>query len=298
MNLDKLLASNMFTGTFSYPSQREKPWHGFLYLARTGKNIKVGYTNYDIGRRSGELKREDIDAVFYSWSSPNPQVLEKYVKERLREFSVIEKVPKYQYEIFANLPWTVMIYTIRLIILWVHLKERWVIDEKDYYKKVAKYFDGVTFNTIQFQDVTYKGRDVPKFPMYKKNTRVLAYWDKKDTEEFDEEESDEEESDEEESGEEESGEEESDEEEIEYENGWYEAKIIKHGLYAPKGSPKGTKKEPAYQIKWDVTKGTVWLLASRIKPLFPEVDVKRILRLEEAYKDLGIEIETVSKLKF
>ena len=48
MNLDKLLASNMFTGTFSYPSQREKPWHGFLYLARTGKNIKVGYTNYDI----------------------------------------------------------------------------------------------------------------------------------------------------------------------------------------------------------------------------------------------------------
>lgn len=267
MNLDKLLASNMFAGAYSYPSQREKPWHGFLYLARSGDNIKVGYTNYDIGRRSEELKREDIDAVFYSWSSPNPQVLEKYVKEKLREFSLADE-SKYQYEIFEDVPWTIMVYTIRLIILWVHLKEKWVIDENDYYKKLAKYFDGVSFNIIEFQGRLYEGKDVPEPTIYKKGTRVLGYWDKKE------------------------------DDESEFENGWYEAKIIKYEKRQPKDSPPRTKKEPSYQIEWEVTSGRVWLLADRVKPLYPEVDVKRTLRLEDAYEDLGINIEIVDRLKF
>ena len=267
MNLDKLLASNMFAGAYSYPSQREKPWHGFLYLARSGDNIKVGYTNYDIGRRSEELKREDIDAVFYSWSSPNPQVLEKYVKEKLREFSLADE-SKYQYEIFEDVPWTIMVYTIRLIILWVHLKEKWVIDERDYYNILAKYFDGVSFNIIEFQGRSYEGKDVPEPTIYKKGTRVLGYWDKpeSDTSEF--------------------------------EDGWYEAKIIQYDKRELKGTPSGSKKVPAYEIRWEFDDSTIWLDAKRIKPLYPVVDVKRTLRLEDAYEDLGINIEIVDRLKF
>ena len=49
--------------------------------------------------------------------------------------------------------------------------------------------------------------------------------------------------------------------------------------------------------RMEVTSGKVWLLADRVKPLYPEVMRKRTLRLEDAHEDLGINIER-DRLKF
>ena len=66
-----------------------------------------------------------------------------------------------------------MVYTIRLIILWVHLKEKWVTDERDYYNILAKYFDGVSFNIIEFQGRIYEGKMCLNLPNMK---RIQGYW--------------------------------------------------------------------------------------------------------------------------
>ena len=139
MAFKKFINSPEFLGNVAYPTERIKPWHGFLYLAKVNntRDIKVGYTHYDINRREGELKSDEIDAIFYLWSSPNPHVIEKYVKQLLRQFAKKEG-GQYKYEIFKNIPWDIMVLTIRLITLWVHLRERWLI-AKPQYEVLKKY---------------------------------------------------------------------------------------------------------------------------------------------------------------
>jgi hypothetical protein len=174
--MEDFINSNMYRGTSAYPTVREKPWYGFLYLAKgsTEDKYKVGYTNYDLRRRSRELNRDDIDTPFYIWASPNPQVLEKYVKNQLVQFT--KPVGKYSSEIFYNIPQDVLIDVIRLIILYTVLKERWYSDEGRY-RVLDKWFGGVPFNVIKHNGTTYSGGKIEKPDEYAIDTRVMVTHD-------------------------------------------------------------------------------------------------------------------------
>lgn len=278
MKLNDLLTSGLFLGELSFPMNRIQPWHGFLYLANVNDKtcpgcIKLGYTNYDIGRRADELQREDIDTVFYTWSSPNAQVLEKYIKEILRQFARKDG-KKYQYEIFMNIPWHILIYTIRIIILWVYIEERWVEDTKGYHRILSEYFDGVSFNTIEYNNIKHYGRDPQKevTDRYPVGTRVMAFFegtvDNKSVSE------------------------------------WYPAKIIKFETnLVDKNSKKGKKREKfdAYEIEWegDYNPKRQKIKTEYVKALYPEIDINRTLKIEELYGRLDLKIKSLDlKLKY
>ena len=182
MSIEDFLTSTMYFGSPAYPYLKEKPWHGFLYLARGEEDnvFKVGYTNYDLGRRALELNRDNIDTPFYLWESPNPQVLEKYVKRQLVQFT--NPGGKYSSEIFYNIPRDVLIETIRYIILYIVLKERWYNDEKRF-RVLEKWFGGVRFNVIKKLDILYRAEDVEiDEENYEAGTRVIVNVDGKDWE--------------------------------------------------------------------------------------------------------------------
>ena len=182
MSIDDFTTSTMYVGSPAYPYLKEKPYHGFLYLARGEKDnvFKVGYTNYDLGRRALELNRDKIDTPFYLWESPNPQVLEKYVKRQLVQFT--KPGGKYSSEIFYNIPGDVLIETIRLIILYIVLKERWYYDEKRF-RVLERWFGGVRFNVIKKGDILYKAQDVEiDENNYEAGTRVIVNIDGEDFE--------------------------------------------------------------------------------------------------------------------
>ena len=177
MSLEDFLTSTMYFGSPAYPYLKEKPWHGFLYLARGEEDnvFKVGYTNYDLGRRALELNRDNIDTPFYLWESPNPQVLEKYVKRQLVQFT--NPGGKYSSEIFYNIPRDVLIETIRYIILYIVLKERWYNDEKRF-RVLEKWFGGVRFNVIKKLGIPYRAEDVEiDEENYEAGTRVMVNYD-------------------------------------------------------------------------------------------------------------------------
>lgn len=263
MAFKKFINSPEFLGNVAYPTERIKPWHGFLYLAKVNntRDIKVGYTHYDINRREGELKSDEIDAIFYLWSSPNPHVIEKYVKQLLRQFAKKEG-GQYKYEIFKNIPWDIMVLTIRLITLWVHLRERWLI-AKPQYEVLKKYFGGVSFNTIRYKNRDYKGSDVPEENGYPIGTRVDALYDGQ----------------------------------------WYPAKIVQ---YLPNMVASSTKKGEerafinGYKLEWTEgeSKGTTTNLDEKfVRPVYGEIDIRRVLTLEDVYTKLSIDNEKVPRLK-
>jgi len=182
MSIDDFTTSTMYVGSPAYPYLKEKPYHGFLYLARGEKDnvFKVGYTNYDLGRRALELNRDKIDTPFYLWESPNPQVLEKYVKRQLVQFT--KPGGKYSSEIFYNIPRDVLIETIRYIILYIVLKERWYYDEKQF-RVLEKWFGGVRFNVIKKGAILHRAEDVKiDEENYEAGTRVIVNIDGEDFE--------------------------------------------------------------------------------------------------------------------
>ncbi len=144
IDIDTFLSSNLFLGVPTF--EKEKLWHGFLYMSESvsGDGIKIGYTNYDLKRRDKELK--EFKSPKYMWSSPNPQILEKYVKQILVQFT-IQDDNKYSDEVFYNIPIEVLVQTVRLIILYVITKEQW-ISGTFYYETLYNYFGGPPFNII------------------------------------------------------------------------------------------------------------------------------------------------------
>lgn len=171
MNVDinTFITSNLFLGVPNF--EKEKLWHGFLYLAepKKGTGIKVGYTNYDMKRRDKELK--DFKSPRYMWSSPNPQVLEKYVKQILVQFTSASS-DKYSTEIFYNIPMRVMVRLVRLIVLYVVTKEQWIAS-KDKYEVLYKYFGGPPFNKIKYKG-EYKSSTIDTSDGYALGTRVYV----------------------------------------------------------------------------------------------------------------------------
>jgi hypothetical protein len=170
MNIDikTFLSSNLFLGVPSF--EKEKLWHGFLYMteSKLDKGIKIGFTNYDLRRRDKELK--EFKSPRYMWSSPNPQLLEKYVKQILVRFTKPSN-NKYSDEVFYNIPIEVLVQTVRLIILYVVTKEQW-ISGKSYYEKLYKYFGGPPFNVIK-SDGEYRASSIDYSDGYPLRTRVI-----------------------------------------------------------------------------------------------------------------------------
>ena len=105
------------------------------------------------------------------WSSPNPQMLEKYVKQILIRFTKPSK-KKYSDEVFYNIPIVVLVQTVRLIILYVVTKEQW-ISGKSYYEKLYKYFGGPPFNVIK-SNKEYRASSIDDSDGYPLGTRVIV----------------------------------------------------------------------------------------------------------------------------
>ena len=259
IGIKSFLISNLFSGVPSF--EKEKLWHGFLYMAesRYDDGIKIGFTNYDLKRRDKELK--DFKSPRYMWSSPNPQVLEKYVKQILVQFTKPNR-EKYSDEVFYNVPLEVLVQTVRLIILYIVTKEQW-ISGKLYYEKLYKYFGGPPFNVIK-SDEKYRASFIDEDSdeevdetEYEIGTRVMAQFD---------------------------GE-------------WYVAKINSEYIRNI-GKDIDTNKAlgGGYNILFETEDGISQydLPLTRIKLLF-ENDVNRIFDLKQAYADCDIEI---LKLKF
>lgn len=169
IGIKSFLGSNLFLGVPSF--EKVKLWHGFLYMAesREDDGIKIGFTNYDLKRRDKELK--EFRSPRYMWSSPNPQMLEKYVKQILIRFTKPSK-KKYSDEVFYNIPIEVLVQTVRLIILYVVTKEQW-ISGKLYYEKLYKYFGGPPFNVIK-SNKEYRASSIDDSDGYPLGTRVIV----------------------------------------------------------------------------------------------------------------------------
>lgn len=169
IDIKSFLGSNLFLGVPNF--EKEKLWHGFLYMAesRADDGIKIGFTNYDLKRRDNELK--EFKSPRYMWSSPNPQLLEKYVKQILVRFTKPSK-KKYSDEVFYNIPIEVLVQTVRLIILYVVTKEQWIAG-RSYYENLYKYFGGPPFNVIK-SDKEYRTSSIDYSDGYPLCTRVIV----------------------------------------------------------------------------------------------------------------------------
>jgi len=169
IGIEEFLGSNLFLGVPSF--EKEKLWHGFLYMteSKLDKGIKIGFTNYDLRRRDKELK--EFKSPRYMWSSPNPQLLEKYVKQILVRFTKPSN-KKYSDEVFYNIRIDVLVQTVRLIIMYVVTKEQW-ISGRSYYEKLYKYFGGPPFNVIK-SDGEYRASSIDDTNGYPLGTRVIV----------------------------------------------------------------------------------------------------------------------------
>ena len=105
------------------------------------------------------------------WSSPNPQLLEKYVKQILVRFTKPGN-NKYSDEVFYNIPIEVLVQTVRLIILYVVTNEQ-CISGKSYYENLYKYFCGPPFNVIK-SDGEYRASSIDTTNGYPLGTRVIV----------------------------------------------------------------------------------------------------------------------------
>lgn len=175
-SIKEFLKSNLFNGIPIYPLKKEKPWYGFMYIAKYVDNtrFKIGYTNYDIKRRGKELARDEFNTPMYVWASPNPQMLEKYVKQTLVYFTKPEG--KYSDEIFYNIPLQTLVNVVRLIVLYTVVKENWIADPNNfYYEALFPYFGGPPFNVIVDGNM-YKA-DVVVSSNFTSGTRVKVLWE-------------------------------------------------------------------------------------------------------------------------
>lgn len=253
IGIKSFLGSNLFLGVPSF--EKVKLWHGFLYMAesREDDGIKIGFTNYDLKRRDKELK--EFKSPRYMWSSPNPQLLEKYVKQILVQFTKPSNT-KYSDEVFYNIPIEVLVQTVRLIILYVVTKEQW-ISGKSYYEKLYKYFGGPPFNSIvnnSSEFATDEDDEEVDAKSYEIGTRVQALWD----------------------------------------GDWFEGKInSRYKRYIGRDVDTDKSLGGGYNILFESDEGNTKedIPLSRIKLLFEKNDVKRIFYLQQAYEDCGIKIE-------
>ena len=174
-DIDTFINGDMFYGNFSFPTMKDKPWYGFVYVTTNDKKneFKVGFTNYDINRRGKELRRDRFALPIFLWASPNPQILEKTIKQKLVQFTDPNGT-KYRTEVFLGLNIAVIIKVIRLLILYTVLNEGWLVDAQRL-NILKKYFGGVSFNVIKYKTEIYKTNiKIEEGEGYPIGTRVMV----------------------------------------------------------------------------------------------------------------------------
>ena len=170
-SVQEFIQSDMFKGGTSYPTKKGKRWYTWLYLARKKENainnqIKVGITN-NLRRRDGELEGMEIQ---WSWSMPTSQLVEKDIKQILHEFIKPRREKQASEtghtEIIQNIPFVALIPFIRLIILYVYLKYKFIRNGDTNIFDILKEAIGddssepggrINPNAIEFGEQTYKG---------------------------------------------------------------------------------------------------------------------------------------------
>ena len=170
-SVQEFIRSDMFKGGTSYPTKKGKRWYTWLYLARKKENainnqIKVGITN-NLRRRDGELEGMEIQ---WSWSMPTSQLVEKDIKQILHEFIKPRREKQASEpghtEIIQNIPFVALIPFIRLVILYVYLKYKFIRNGDTNMFDILKEAIGddssepggrINPNAIEFGEQTYKG---------------------------------------------------------------------------------------------------------------------------------------------
>lgn len=169
--VSEFIHSEMFKGAPAFPTMPGQRWYTWLYLAKLtdSRNIKVGITN-NLNRRDYEQQGKQI---YWAWSMPTSQLVEKDIKQILHEFIKPRKVdenndPGYT-EIIHNIPIQPLILLIRLIILYVYIKYKF-IDQIDgnYIERLAPLGDDrngqrINPNVIRYNGKEYKGYGTSEF---------------------------------------------------------------------------------------------------------------------------------------
>ena len=154
--------SQMFKGAPAFPTIPGQRWYTWLYLAKLddSPNIKVGITN-NLNRRDYEQRGKQI---YWAWSMPTSQLVEKDIKQILHEFIKPRKVddnndPGYT-EIIHNIPIEPLILLIRLIILYVYVKYKFINQiDQSYIDRLAPLGDDRNGQRINPNVIRYKGKE-------------------------------------------------------------------------------------------------------------------------------------------
>ena len=180
-DVQSFVQSNLFKGGPAYPTIKGHRWYTWLYLARkkadvNNNQIKVGITN-NLRRRANELKALGME-IQWAWSMPTSQLVEKDIKQILHEFKQIlhefikprrentEKDLPGKTEIIRNIHFTPLILFIRLVILYVYLKFKFIQDNDPEIFEVLRRCIGddtgegggrLNPNTIEYNGKTFKG---------------------------------------------------------------------------------------------------------------------------------------------
>ena len=168
-SVDELLKSEMFKGTKAYGHSydtgiRLKPWYGFLYIAKfaTRDKLKIGITS-DLEQRDQQLKnktdKQEPSQIIYCWSMPTNEEIESKVKKLLFFFTKRDGNESGRTEIFFDIPLYPFILIVRLVILYIFIKKRYIsnLTENDLKMQtiLESYLDSLRIDSVKYGSVTY-----------------------------------------------------------------------------------------------------------------------------------------------
>lgn len=168
-SVDELINSEMFKGSKAYGHSydkgiRLKPWYGFLYIAKfkTRDKLKIGITS-DLEQRDQQLKnktdKQEPSQIIYCWSMPTNEEIESKVKKLLFFFTKRDGNESGRTEIFFDIPLYPFILIVRLVILYIFIKKRYItnLTEKDLKTQtiLESYLDSLRIDSVKYGSVTY-----------------------------------------------------------------------------------------------------------------------------------------------
>lgn len=168
-SVDELVNSEMFKGSKAYGHSydkgiRLKPWYGFLYIAKFNRKdkLKIGITS-DLEQRDQQLKnktdKQEPSQIIYCWSMPTNEEIESKIKKLLFFFTKRDGNESGRTEIFFGIPLYPFILIVRLVILYIFIKKRYIsnLTKKDMETQtiLESYLDSLRIDSIKYGSITY-----------------------------------------------------------------------------------------------------------------------------------------------
>jgi len=157
MNLpySEFIGNNMFLGTKSYPTIKNKRWDGIMYLSKfQDDKYKIGYTYHLRDRIKTLMKGTDTreaSRIVWIWASPAASLFEYHVKDILQMFIDRKSSKEGKTEIIHGIEFEPLVLTIRLIILHVMLKYSYLRANKPNIQNIlSSYFEGDYITAVKY----------------------------------------------------------------------------------------------------------------------------------------------------